>query len=79
VTTRVGQALELLADGEDALLADVGEVDALAEAVQRIYEDLALVAKLRANGRATAELFSEERLDVRWEELLDGFVERLAA
>jgi hypothetical protein len=34
---------------------------------------------LRANGRATAELFSEESLDVRWEELLDGFVERLAA
>jgi glycosyltransferase involved in cell wall biosynthesis len=76
VTTRVGQAQELLADSEDALLTDVDDVDALAGAVQRVYEDAALVANLRANGRAKAELFSEERLDVLWDELLDGFVIR---
>ena len=76
VTTRVGQAQELLADGEDALLAEVDDVSALAAAVQRVYEDGTLVKQLRSNGRAKAEMFSEERLDVRWDKLLDGFVTR---
>lgn len=78
VTTRVGQAQELLTDGEDALLADVDDVEALAAAVRRVYEDATLVARLRTNGRAKAEAFSEERLDARWGKLLDGFVERSA-
>jgi glycosyltransferase involved in cell wall biosynthesis len=76
VTTRVGQAQELLADGEDALVADIDDVAALAAAVQRIYEDDKLVKRLRTNGRAKAEMFNEEHLDVRWDELLDGFVTR---
>jgi glycosyltransferase involved in cell wall biosynthesis len=78
VTTRVGQAQELLADGEDALLAEVDDVDGLAAAVQRVYEDGTLAARLRGNGRGKAETFSDERLDARWDELLDGFVVRPA-
>jgi glycosyltransferase involved in cell wall biosynthesis len=76
VTTRVGQAQELLTDGRDALLADVDDVDALAHAVQRVYEDVTLVGRLRDAGRATAETYRDERLDGRWAELLDGFVQR---
>jgi glycosyltransferase involved in cell wall biosynthesis len=79
VTTRVGQAQELLADDEDALLTDVDDVEALASAAQRLYEDATLAARLRAHGRATAELFSEERLDSRWAALLDRLVERDAS
>ncbi len=77
VTTRVGQAQEVLADEEDALLADVDDVDALAAAVQRVYDDVTLAARLRVAGRATAELYSDERLDARWAELFDGFVQRV--
>ena len=76
VTTRVGQASELVADGENGLLADVDDVDALADAVQRVYADAALRDRLRAAGRATAELHAEERLDPMWSRLLEGFVER---
>jgi glycosyltransferase involved in cell wall biosynthesis len=76
VTTRVGQAQELLADGEDALLADVDDAAALAAALQRVYEDAALARRLRANGRAKAEQFSEERLDTLWDGLLEGLVTR---
>jgi glycosyltransferase involved in cell wall biosynthesis len=76
VTTRVGQAAELLTDGHDALLADVGDVDVLAQAVLRVYEDVTLTQRLRAAGRATAEAYSDERLDARWAELLEGFVDR---
>lgn len=76
VSTRVGQAQELVVDGENGLLADVEDVDALAAAVERVHADPALRARLRSGGRATAETLAEERLDPCWAELLEGFVER---
>ena len=76
VTTRVGQAPELLADGEDGLLADVDDVDSLVAAVARIHADTALAARLRAAGRLTAEANADERLDGLWATLLDGFVQK---
>jgi glycosyltransferase involved in cell wall biosynthesis len=76
ITTRVGQAQELLTDGRDALIVDVEDVEALAAAVGRVHEDAGLVERLRLSGRATAEEYSDERLDARWDELLNGFVTR---
>jgi glycosyltransferase involved in cell wall biosynthesis len=76
VSTRVGQAAELVRDGDSGLLADVDDVDALTAAVERVHGDVELRTRLRAGGRATAEAFAEERLDPRWAELLEGFVER---
>jgi glycosyltransferase involved in cell wall biosynthesis len=76
VTTRVGQAQELLADELDALVADVDDVDALTAAVRRVYDDATLAPRLRTAGRATAEAHREERLDEKWRELLEGFVHR---
>jgi glycosyltransferase involved in cell wall biosynthesis len=76
VTTRVGQATELVRDGENGVLAEVDDVDALAAAVQRVHDDGALRDRLRAAGRVTAEAHAEERLDPLWGRLLEGFVER---
>jgi glycosyltransferase involved in cell wall biosynthesis len=76
VTTRVGQAAELVVDGENGLLADVDDVEALASGVLRIYEDPSLRGRLRAVGRMTAEAYADERLDARWAELFHGFVDR---
>jgi glycosyltransferase involved in cell wall biosynthesis len=76
VTTRVGQAAELVAEGENGLLADVDAVDALVAAVLRVHDDADLRERLRANGRRTAEAHAEERLDPLWGNLLDGFVGR---
>ncbi|HEX6664732.1 MAG TPA: glycosyltransferase family 4 protein [Gaiellaceae bacterium] len=76
VTTRVGQAAELVVDGENGLLSDVDDVDALADAVSRICQDSSLAARLRQAGRHVAEANAEERLDSRWAALLDGFVAR---
>jgi glycosyltransferase involved in cell wall biosynthesis len=76
ITTRVGQAGELLTHDHDALLADVDDVDALADAVLRVYDDVTLTPRLRAAGRATAEAHSDQRLDARWAALLHGFVHR---
>jgi glycosyltransferase involved in cell wall biosynthesis len=76
VTTRVGQATELVRDGENGLLADVDDVDALVAAVERVHGDGQLRARLRGAGRETAEAHAEERLDPLWAQLLEGFVRR---
>ena len=74
VSTRVGQAAELIVDGENGLLADVDDVDALAQAVRRVHDNAALRHRLHAGGRATAEAHAEQRLDPLWARLLEGFV-----
>ena len=76
VSTRVGQAVEVVRDGENGLLADVDDVDALVSAVERIHGDAGLRGRLRVAGRATAEAYAEEKLDPLWAALLEGFVER---
>jgi glycosyltransferase involved in cell wall biosynthesis len=76
VTTRVGQAPELLADGETGLLADVDDVDALVAAASQIHADAALASRLRTAGRLVAEANADERLDDRWAALLDGFAQK---
>jgi glycosyltransferase involved in cell wall biosynthesis len=76
VATRVGQVPELARDGENALLADVDDVEALADAVVRVHGDARLRERLAGAGRPTAEANTDRRLDARWAELLDGFVRR---
>ncbi len=76
VSTRVGQVPELVVDGLDALLADVGDAEALATHVVRLRDDPGLGRALRQRGRATAEAHTYEALDASWGALLDGFVER---
>jgi glycosyltransferase involved in cell wall biosynthesis len=76
VSTRVGQVTELGADGENGLLADADDVEAIVDAVERVQSDADLRARLRAGGRATAERHAEERLDPLWARLLEGFVRR---
>jgi glycosyltransferase involved in cell wall biosynthesis len=76
VTTRVGQAAELVRDGDNGLVADVDDVDALVGAVQRVHDDADLRARVGAAGRVTAEEHAEERLDPLWARLLEGFADR---
>ena len=72
VTTRVGQASDLVRHGENGWLVEVEDVDALVESVERV-RDGGLEDVLRA-GRATAEANSYESLRPRWRELFRGFV-----
>jgi glycosyltransferase involved in cell wall biosynthesis len=76
VTTRVGQAPTVVSDGENGFLADVDDIDGLVAAMRRIHDDGELRDRLRNVGRATAEAYADERLDARWEALLDGFVQK---
>jgi glycosyltransferase involved in cell wall biosynthesis len=76
VSTRVGQAPEIVEHERTALLADVDDADALAGYVLRIHDDTRLAASLRTFGRERAEAYAYEHLDLRWDALLEGFVTR---
>jgi glycosyltransferase involved in cell wall biosynthesis len=75
ISTRVGQAQELIEDSVNGVLVDVDDVDALVEWSARLRDDAGLRATLRAAGRRTSEEFALECLDARWGELLHGLVE----
>ena len=79
VTTRVGQASELVEHGRNGLLVDVEDVEAITDWAGRVREVGSFVDGLRRAGRETAEAYAYERLDGLWAALLDGFVEKDAA
>jgi glycosyltransferase involved in cell wall biosynthesis len=72
VTTRVGQAPDLVDDGRDGWLVDVDDVDALAARAVAVHSSPG--AFDGAAGRAKAEDYAYERLDDLWRPLLTGFV-----
>ena len=73
VTTRVGQAAELVRNGENGFVVDVEDAEGLAGWVERIHGGIDL-GPLREAARRTAEANSYEALTPRWHELLEGFV-----
>jgi glycosyltransferase involved in cell wall biosynthesis len=76
VTTRVGQAPDLVVDGDNGILVDVDDAQALAAGLVRLRSDPELAGRFREAGRAVAERMSYDALAPRWETLLDGFAER---
>jgi glycosyltransferase involved in cell wall biosynthesis len=75
VTTRVGQALELVRHGENGWMVEVEDVDGLVDWAAHVAAASAkeLESVLRS-GLATAEANSYEALRPRWRELFRGFV-----
>jgi glycosyltransferase involved in cell wall biosynthesis len=77
VTTRVGQAADIVRDAENGRILDVGDVEGLADAVAGVASASdGELEPVISSGRSTAEGLSHEELAPRWEALLDGFVER---
>ena len=76
VSTRVGQAQEIVRHGVDGWLVDVEDAEALAETALGVRDGVP--PEMREAARATAEEHALERMDARWAELLDGFVTRAA-
>jgi glycogen synthase len=64
IGARAGGVVDVIADGEDGLLVDFGDVEALAGAIARLSEDASLRARLGAAGRdkVLREMTLERRL-----------------
>jgi glycosyltransferase involved in cell wall biosynthesis len=76
VTTRVGQAADLVRDGENGWIRDVGDAEGLAAAAVQVSRAPAgELEPLLAAARETAESCSWEALQPRWRDLFQGFVE----
>jgi glycosyltransferase involved in cell wall biosynthesis len=60
IATEGGGPSEILTNDLDGLLYPAGDIDALAEALQRLNRDAALRARLVANARHRAQQFSPE-------------------
>jgi glycosyltransferase involved in cell wall biosynthesis len=75
VTTRVGQAADLVQHGENGWIVEVDDVEGLVLWVVHVADARPheLQGVLRA-GRETAEASSYEVLRPRWQALLRGFV-----
>ena len=75
VTTRVGQAADLVRHGENGFLLEVDDAEGIADwaghVAEASEEDL---AKLATAGRVTAAACSYDALAPRWQALLTGFV-----
>ena len=75
VSTRVGQAADLVRDGENGWLVEVEDVEALVEVGARVASAPAEeLERMRTAGRRTAEETSYVALRPRWRDLLTGFV-----
>jgi glycosyltransferase involved in cell wall biosynthesis len=76
VGTRVGGMADVVRDGETGFLVDPGDVDGLADRLQRLARDPELRARLGAAGRDVLARYSVERLvddvDALYRELLAG-------
>jgi glycosyltransferase involved in cell wall biosynthesis len=70
-STRVGQAAELIVDGFNGRLVDVGDAEGLAEALAAVAGDSAVVAA----GYETAAANSYTAQQPLWRSFFDGFVE----
>lgn len=70
VSTDPGGVPHLLANGVDALLTPVGDVEALSAAVDRLVADPSLASKLSGRGRRLAEAGAPMRVQALWSDLL---------
>lgn len=71
VAARIGGILDLVADGENGLLADPESPDTIAEAIVRVLDDPALAERLARAGRRKAESFSWRATTGRIAEIYD--------
>ncbi len=75
VTTRVGQAADLVRDGENGWLCDVEDAEGLAAAAAAVARaPAAELGRVAAAARETAEACSWDALRPRWHDLFTGFV-----
>jgi glycosyltransferase involved in cell wall biosynthesis len=76
ISTRVGQAMDLINQGQNGWLADVLDVDTVSQLALHVYNfDKGKLEAILLKGRATAEANSYPAQVPLWEKFMEGFVE----
>jgi glycosyltransferase involved in cell wall biosynthesis len=70
IATRTGGVAEVVRDGENGLVVEPGDADALTSAIERFFADAELGARLRAGAAPSVADYSPERVYGRLEEIL---------
>jgi len=76
VTTRVGQAADIVRHGENGFMVDVEDVEGLAHWSEHLLQRPGDMAEVLGEARKTAVSHSYESQVPLWREFMDGFVER---
>jgi glycosyltransferase involved in cell wall biosynthesis len=75
VSTKVGQASEIVDDGLNGFLVDAENVENLTEKTLAISRNDSIQAQFRDQGIIKADRFSHSNLDVLWGKFFHHFVE----
>ncbi|WFB35666.1 glycosyltransferase family 4 protein [Kiritimatiellota bacterium B12222] len=75
VTTRVGQAMDMVLDGVNGFMCEVEDVDGLAERVLQVFRKSEECNPMLSEARKVAEANDYQQLDPLWQTFFDGFVE----
>jgi glycosyltransferase involved in cell wall biosynthesis len=70
IATRTGGVAEVVRDGENGLIVEPGDVDALAGAIRRFFDEPGLADRLRAHAAASVERYAPARVYDRLEQIL---------
>jgi glycosyltransferase involved in cell wall biosynthesis len=70
IATRTGGVAEVVSDGENGLVVEPGDVDALTSAIERFFADEGLAARLRGNAAASVADYAPERVYATLERIL---------
>lgn len=74
VTTKVSGTEELIENGENGFIVNIGDKDAMAEALTKIIEDDNLQKQFSENNKAQAIKFETNAIVDQWEELVNSVV-----
>lgn len=70
VTTKVSGTEELIQDGENGFIVNIGDTDAMAEALTKILEDENLQKQFSENNKAQAIKFETNTIVDQWEQVI---------
>ena len=70
IATRTGGVAEVVHDGENGIVVEPDDVDALTHAIERFFADSELEARLRANAAPSVAAYAPERVYAQLERIL---------
>ncbi len=70
IATRTGGVAEVVTDGENGLVVEPGDLEALVAAIERFFGDAEFAGRLRENAAGSIAAYSADRIFGRLEEIL---------